>query len=111
MTGGRAIILGPSGRNFAAGMSGGIAFVLDQHNTFRSKCNMESVDILSVEREDDLTWLYDTLTDFKNRTGSTIAAGLLEDWPANAIQLVKVHIKRNSIGCVSNLDLLGDRFG
>ena len=50
MTGGRAIILGPSGRNFAAGMSGGIAFMLDQHNTFRSKCNMESVDILSVEK-------------------------------------------------------------
>jgi len=45
MTGGRVVILGPTGRNFAAGMSGGIAYVLDPRNKFTENCNMEMVDL------------------------------------------------------------------
>merc|ERR1712179_333254 len=49
MTGGRVIILGPTGRNFAAGMSGGIAYIFDPNNEFPVKCNKSSVDLLAVE--------------------------------------------------------------
>lgn len=90
MTGGRAVILGMTGRNFAAGMSGGIAYILDVNNSFESRCNMQSIDLVPVDLADDLDWLKVTLQDFKDRTGSEVAANVLNNWPASAQQFVKV---------------------
>ena len=90
MTGGRTVILGPTGRNFAAGMSGGIAYILDESKVFHSKCNMSMVDLLDVEKEDDLTFLKTTIEDFVSCTGSEVGARLLEQWPESAKKFVKV---------------------
>jgi glutamate synthase (NADPH/NADH) large chain len=56
MTGGRVVVLGPTGRNFAAGMSGGIAFVYDPHGTFATQVNYEMVDLEELST-DDTTWM------------------------------------------------------
>ena len=58
MTGGRAVILGPTGRNFAAGMSGGVAYVLDESNDFARRCNMAMVELQPVPEEDELLESY-----------------------------------------------------
>ncbi len=89
MTGGRAVILGPTGRNFAAGMSGGIAYVWDPTETFPSKVNPEMVD---VEALDDLdkTWLLGTIFRHRDLTGSEVATRLIADWEWATGQFVKV---------------------
>ncbi|SDG58596.1 glutamate synthase large subunit [Klenkia brasiliensis] len=76
MTGGRAVILGETGRNVAAGMSGGIAYVLDLAT---HRVNGEMVDVESLSGEDS-TWLREVLTRYREETGSTVAASLLADW-------------------------------
>ncbi|MEI4270941.1 glutamate synthase large subunit [Klenkia sp. LSe6-5] len=76
MTGGRAIILGETGRNVAAGMSGGIAYVLD---LAVHRVNGEMVDVETLSTEDSL-WLRDTLARYREETGSSVAASLLADW-------------------------------
>ena len=90
MTGGRVVILGPTGRNFAAGMSGGIAYVLDTENKFEARCNKTMVDLLPVEKDEDLVFLKTTLEEFVTETGSSVAQGLLDNWPASASKLIKV---------------------
>ena len=84
MTGGRVVILGSTGRNFAAGMSGGIAYVLNPEKKFESRCNKTMVDILPVESEEDLSFLKETLEEFVAETESSVASRLLADWPASA---------------------------
>ena len=82
MTGGRVLILGPTGRNFAAGMSGGEAYVLDldpQH------VNGELVDVVGL-RERDMDVVKDLLTQHRDETGSAVAASLLDDWPAASLR-------------------------
>ena len=54
MTGGIVVVLGPTGRNFAAGMSGGIAYVLDEDGTFSERCNLSMVELEPIPEEDDL---------------------------------------------------------
>ncbi|KQS64896.1 glutamate synthase [Modestobacter sp. Leaf380] len=76
MTGGRAVILGATGRNVAAGMSGGIAYVLD---LAKHRVNGEMVDVESLSGEDSL-WLRATLTRYRDETGSAVASSLLADW-------------------------------
>ena len=66
MTGGRAIILGSTGRNFAAGMSGGIAYVLDENQDFKSKCNMEMVDLEAVSDASEIQWLKAVIEEHRN---------------------------------------------
>jgi len=90
MTGGRVIILGSTGRNFAAGMSGGIAYILDEDKKFESRCNTDMVDLLPVEKSDDLVFLKTTIEQFVEATGSEVGSRLLSNWPASAKQLVKV---------------------
>lgn len=90
MTGGRVVILGPTGRNFAAGMSGGIAYVLDTKNDFSKKCNQQMVELLPLEMSEDLSLVEDLLHQFHDKTGSLVAADLLKDWPAQASKFVKV---------------------
>ncbi|HZQ84128.1 MAG TPA: glutamate synthase large subunit, partial [Acidimicrobiales bacterium] len=79
MTGGRAVVLGPTGRNFGAGMSGGIAFVYDPDTTFANRLNGEMVDLEPLE-EDDREWLRDTIRMHEQETGSPVAARILKSW-------------------------------
>jgi glutamate synthase (NADPH/NADH) large chain len=89
MTGGRAVILGPTGRNFAAGMSGGIAFVLDDEGRLIDRINPEMVDIEPLD-EDDSAWLLDRVTKHHHETGSLVASRVLDDWTSSVQKFVKV---------------------
>ena len=89
MTGGRVVILGPTGRNFAAGMSGGIAFVYDPHGQLPANLNTEMVD-LEVPGDDDTEWLHGILTSHRDATDSAVAQSILADWPRQAGDFVKV---------------------
>jgi len=90
MTGGRVLILGSTGRNFAAGMSGGIAYILDEDKKFESRCNTTMVDLLPVEKSDDLAFVKTTIEQFVEVTGSEVGSRLLANWPESASELVKV---------------------
>jgi len=89
MTGGRAVVLGPTGRNFGAGMSGGIAFVYDPDQVFHRDVNTEMVS-LDQPDEEDLGWLRDVVTRHQELTDSAVAAALLDDWYAQSRWFVKV---------------------
>ena len=89
MTGGRAVILGPTGRNFAAGMSGGIAYIYDPDGIFPKRVNPEMVDLETLDR-DDLDWLRDRVEKHGHETGSEVAARILADWGTTADDFVKV---------------------
>ena len=90
MTGGRAVILGPTGRNFAAGMSGGVAYIWDPDNAFAPNCNMEMVELESVEDAEDIAELQSLIEEHAERTGSTVAVELLDNWSTALGQFVKV---------------------
>ncbi len=90
MTGGRAVIIGKTGRNFGAGMSGGIAFVLDEDGTFPSRCNHEMIALEPLEEHEDLDLVQGLLERHLEYTGSSVAARILRDWPALAPKFVKV---------------------
>ena len=90
MTGGRVVIIGPTGRNFGAGMSGGIAYVLDEGGDFATRCNKDMVDLEPLEEAEDLDLVKGLLERHVNYTGSTVAEGLLRDWPAAATRFKKV---------------------
>jgi glutamate synthase domain-containing protein 3 len=79
MTGGRAVVLGPTGRNFAAGMSGGLAFVYDPDGELLRRINLEMVDLDPMDDE-DRAWLRRTVALHHDETGSTVAAGILDAW-------------------------------
>ena len=89
MTGGSVVVLGPTGRNFAAGMSGGVAYVLDVDGRFESRCNFELVGFDEKDAQDERT-LYDLISEHHRRTGSTVAEALLADWPTALQRFVKV---------------------
>ena len=90
MTGGRVVVLGPVGRNFAAGMSGGLAYIWNPAGDFDFYCNMEMVEITLLQSDAELHELHTLLSDHCRLTGSPLAATLLESWPASAEQFVKV---------------------
>jgi glutamate synthase (NADPH/NADH) large chain len=89
MTGGRAAILGATGRNFGAGMSGGIVYVYDEDGTFPSRVNWEMVELdpLDVEDQADLRTMVEA---HQRETGSAVADRLLEDWANELERFVKV---------------------
>jgi glutamate synthase (ferredoxin) len=89
MTGGRVVVLGATGRNFAAGMSGGIAYVLDRSGSFAARCNRQLVDLDPVTGRDEGE-LAGLLERHALHTGSTVATALLADWPRAAAAFVKV---------------------
>jgi glutamate synthase (NADPH) large chain len=89
MTGGRVVVLGRTGRNFAAGMSGGIAYVLDPARDFERRCNLELVELEPLDR-DDLVLVQDLIARHVNLTGSHLGAHLLSVWPTTSLQLTKV---------------------
>ncbi|MDJ0926201.1 MAG: glutamate synthase large subunit [Gammaproteobacteria bacterium] len=90
MTGGRAVILGPTGINFAAGMSGGIAYVWDVDGEFESRCNPGMVDLDPVEEDDDIVELRELIEQHLQFTGSAVASRVLDQWPDVLGQFVKV---------------------
>jgi glutamate synthase domain-containing protein 3 len=89
MTGGHVVVLGRTGRNFAAGMSGGVAYVLDVDGGFRGRCNTQLVGFDPLE-EDDAELLHRLVAEHAERTGSTVAERLLADWDATLARFVKV---------------------
>ena len=89
MTGGRVLVLGPTGRNFGAGMSGGIAYVYDPENTFASRLNTELVQLEDLD-DDDIAWLQATVQRHQILTSSAVAVAVLADWEANVGAFRKV---------------------
>ena len=89
MTGGRVVVLGRTGRNFAAGMSGGVAWVLDVDGRFASRCNPGMVDLEALAA-DDVPAVKDLLARHAELTGSPVARRLLDDWEATRARFVKV---------------------
>jgi glutamate synthase (ferredoxin) len=90
MTGGRVVVLGRIGRNFAAGMSGGIAYVLDANGKFSRRCNRDMVDLEPLVEADDLTLVRSLVERHVELTGSEYAAGLLTNWATTVRRMVKV---------------------
>ncbi len=89
MTGGVAVVLGKTGRNFAAGMSGGIAYVFDPDQRFESYCNMGMVDFDEMDKEDHTT-LKKLLENHQKYTKSTVAKNILDSWKSSVKHFVKV---------------------
>jgi glutamate synthase domain-containing protein 3 len=90
MTGGRVVVLGDTGRNFAAGMSGGIAYVWDRKGDFAARCNLGMVELEDMEAEEDIAELKELVDKHFKLTGSTVARAALEDWDNALAQFVKV---------------------
>ncbi len=89
MTGGRVVVLGPTGRNFGAGMSGGIAYVYDADGTFRSRLNEEMVALEEMDA-DDRQFLHDVVSRHRELTGSSVAEHLLASWSVKVSHFRKV---------------------
>jgi glutamate synthase (NADPH/NADH) large chain/glutamate synthase (ferredoxin) len=89
MTGGKVAILGPTGRNFAAGMSGGIAYVYDAHDALKDNLNTEMVELDALDDE-DLEWLRAMLVAHVDTTDSAVGQRILADWDEETKHIVKV---------------------
>jgi glutamate synthase (NADPH/NADH) large chain len=89
MTGGAAVILGETGRNFAAGMSGGVAYIYDKNDTFKVNCNMEMVEFDEMDVE-DIETLKTLISRHNEYTGSKVAGDILANWDASLTKFVKV---------------------
>ncbi|MGM9764876.1 MAG: glutamate synthase-related protein, partial [Candidatus Cryptobacteroides sp.] len=90
MTGGRVVVLGRTGRNFAAGMSGGIAYVWDPDGDFDYYCNMDMTELSLLEDSRDREELMGLIRKHHRYTGSTLAAKILDEWDLYARQFLKV---------------------
>jgi glutamate synthase domain-containing protein 3 len=90
MTGGRVVVLGETGRNFAAGMSGGIAYIWDRSGEFAERCNLGMVELESMETEEDIAELKEMIEKHYEYTDSTVAKAALDDWGAALKQFIKV---------------------
>jgi glutamate synthase domain-containing protein 3 len=90
MTGGRVVVIGPTGRNFAAGMSGGIAYVYDEDGTFRDRCNQDLVSLESPDKPDDIQLIRRMVENHFKYTHSPVAQGILDDWDNELKRFVKV---------------------
>jgi len=97
MTGGRVVVLGETGRNFAAGMSGGLAYVWDKHHSFDYFCNMDMVEINLVEDSVSRKELHELIRQHYLYTGSKLARQMLDEWSRyveDFIQIVPIEYKR-----------------
>ncbi len=90
MTGGRVVVLGTTGRNFAAGMSGGIAYVLDEKGDFATRCNAGMVDLLKLEDKEEIDSLYELIKKHADLTKSQKAFKVIALWEQSVPQFVKV---------------------
>ena len=90
MTGGCCVILGPTGRNFAAGMSGGVAYVYDPDEELLPNCNLDMIELEDVIDEGDVAELRQLIEDHQTHTGSEVAAAILEGWDESLPKFRKV---------------------
>ena len=90
MTGGRVVVIGPTGRNFAAGMSGGIAYVLANKEQFKIRCNLDMVDLEEVDEGEDAETIKTLLNKHVEYTKSTVAKNILAHWNEYQSKFVKV---------------------
>jgi glutamate synthase (NADPH/NADH) large chain len=90
MTGGRVVVLGATGRNFAAGMSGGVAYVLDGDGGFAGRCNTAMVDLDRLEDDDEIALVHELLARHAMLTGSSVAGRVLDSWLAMLPRFVAV---------------------
>jgi glutamate synthase domain-containing protein 3 len=89
MTGGIVVVLGPTGRNFAAGMSGGIAYVYDKQRRFHDRCNLDLVDLEALQEQDE-EQVRSLISEHVARTGSMVGRNLLASWERARERFVKV---------------------
>jgi glutamate synthase (NADPH/NADH) large chain len=91
MTGGKVLVLGSTGVNFGAGMTGGVAYVIDEAGDFDLKCNLDSIDLAGIaENSDDEQELLALIREHVERTGSPLATRILADWSAYRPKFVKI---------------------
>ena len=90
MTGGRVVVLGETGRNFAAGMRGGIAYILDENSSFRDRCNMGMVELEDLKASEDIAELKALIEKHALYTDSAVAKRVLADWDTYLGKFVKV---------------------
>jgi glutamate synthase (ferredoxin) len=90
MTGGKVVVLGMTGRNFAAGMSGGIAYILDEAGDFATRCNLQMVALEKLEDAEEISDLHQLIQRHVNYTGSQKASTVLAQWKEMVPQFVKV---------------------
>jgi glutamate synthase domain-containing protein 3 len=90
MTGGRVIVLGPVGRNFAAGMSGGVAYLWDVDERSRSRVNLDMVDLEGLDDPDEAAEVRALIEEHARLTGSRRAAAVLAEWHEQVRHFVKV---------------------
>ena len=91
MTGGVVVVLGSTGRNFAAGMSGGLAYVLDRDNEFEIHCNKSAVDLVGVTEDEDVQQLKSLIEEHYKSTQSTVAKRVLDEWEETLSKFIKVY--------------------
>jgi glutamate synthase (NADPH/NADH) large chain len=95
MTGGTIVVIGSAGRNFGAGMSGGLAFVLDDDGAFKSRCNLGMVEIEELTDPEDQALVVDLLREHVERTDSVRGASLLAAWnPARFRKVIPTEYRR-----------------
>lgn len=90
MTGGRVVILGKTGRNFAAGMSGGVAYVFDRKGNLADRTNQAMVELEPLQEENDINFVKEMIKKHLNYTGSSYARKILDNWSDNAAKFVRV---------------------
>lgn len=90
MTGGRVVVLGRTGRNFAAGMSGGVAYVYDTEDRFTERCNMDMVDLETLDDQSDQAELKTLIANHLMHTRSAVADAILNDWENSLKKFIKV---------------------
>tara|TARA_B110000858_G_C17697055_1_gene424070 strand:- start:579 stop:1043 length:465 start_codon:yes stop_codon:yes gene_type:complete len=90
MTGGRVVVLGKTGRNFGAGMSGGIAYVWNEDGNFQRMCNSETFELEGLEANEDIDELRTLIENHKKYTGSAVAENILNNWKTELTRFVKV---------------------
>ena len=91
MTGGRVVVLGPTGKNFAAGMSGGIAYVLDEAGAFPPLCNKEMVQLFELKDDEEIALLRALIERHADSTGNSRSKQVLGDWDRLVPKFVKVY--------------------
>ena len=90
MTCGKVVVLGLTGRNFAAGMSGGVAYILDEAGDFATRCNPEMVGLEKLEDPEEIQDLYNLIQNHVTYTQSAKGQAVLDNWEASVAQFVKV---------------------
>ncbi len=90
MTGGVVVCLGPTGRNFAAGMSGGTAYVFERKRTFRKRCNLDMVDLEALTNDSEIWLVYGIIQEHTRYTGSPLGERILDNWDSLVDHFVKV---------------------